>query len=565
MKIRSSLMLLTCLGLLVSSSYAQESNVQELSAKALAAQSRDLRRTAHRYHITLDQLTRARAALKDATDLAMRQDLPGSTDYSTIARLWVQLDRKNAPGAVASMVGDLSGRAETAADLASYRRIVSQAQQLLYTLFDLDMERAKQIADLWPPPQAKLGDEGQKALDQFKADVASRLVMMNPTVLSDDMFAQVLQFQKSSSVPLTYLISMTQSLVSSNQKDKARTLLDQAISNLGQTAIDPGKNGDYDDFLRMLVSMYPEKAIAAYNAYKDALLRQNPSGGKGQIYEVGDQRVTISQSESTAINMLRGIYGRPELAAKFLDSNPELRAKLDQLGGPDNVLNPSPMSTIPPPRTFPAGVPPPPSPDVRAGSTVQAPEKPVNVSDLYRTLRGKADFNPDMVRHKLEDTFRKKENFQSLIQLAQMANYSDPELSSIAVEVAHGLLPLIDSLQERASSLRTLVTILRQCDGEVDPTLLKEGFILASQLREEEKQREQGSALNPGMIGSALGSTPRSGAIVIHPSDDLEIAMIAQSALDDFSSAIRSANSIADEGVRIKALLQIIQTLMNSY
>jgi hypothetical protein len=67
------------------------------------------------------------------------------------------------------------------------------------------------------------------------------------------------------------------------------------------------------------------------------------------------------------------------------------------------------------------------------------------------------------------------------------------------------------------------------------------------------------------MIGSALGSTPRSGAIVIHPSDDLEIAMIAQSALDDFSSAIRSANSIADEGVRIKALLQIIQTLMNSY
>jgi len=275
--------------------------------------------------------------------------------------------------------------------------------------------------------------------------------------------------------------------------------------------------------------------------------------------------VMFSQSESTAINMLRGMYNRPELAAKFLDSNPELRAKLDQLGGPDNVLSPSPMSTNPPPRTFPAGVPPPPGPDARAGSTVQAPEKPINVSDLYRTLRGKADFNPDMVRRKLEDTFRKKENFQSLIQLAQMASYSDPELSSIAVEVAHGLLPLIDSLQQRASSLRTLVTILRQCDGEVDPSLLREGFILASQMREEEKQKEQASAVNPGMIGSVLGSTPRPGTNVIHPSDDLEIAMIAQSALDDFSSAIRSANSIGDEGVRIKALLLIIQTLMNYY
>jgi hypothetical protein len=565
MRICTFLLLLTCLGSLVSSSYAQESNVQELSAKSLAARSRDLRRTAHRYHITPDQLTRARAALKDATDLAMRQDLPGSTDYSTMARLWVQLDRKNAPGAIASMIGEMSGEAETAEDLASYRRIASQAQQLLYTLFDLDMERAKQIADLWPPPQAKLGDEGHKALDQFKADVASRLVMLSPSALSDEMFAQVLQFQKSSSVPLTYLMNMAQSLVSSNQKDKARTLLDQAISNLGQTPIDPGRTGDYESFLRMLVSIYPEKSIGAYNAYKDALLRQNQSGGQGLIYEAGDQKVMFSQSESTAINMLRGMYGRPELAAKFLDSNPELRAKLVQLGGPDNVLSPSPMSTTPPPKTFPAGVPPPPGPDARAGSTVQAPEKPINVSDLYRTLRGKADSNPDMVRRKLEDTFRKKENFQSLIQLAQMASYSDPELSSIAVEVAHGLLPLFDSLQQRAASLRSLVMILRQCDGEVDPALLKEGLILASQMREEEKQKEQASAVNPGMIGSVLGSTPRPGTNVIHPSDDLEIAMIAQSALDDFSSAIRSANSIGDEGVRIKALLQIIQTLMNNY
>jgi hypothetical protein len=563
MKIRSSLLLLTCLGSLMSSSYAQEAKVQELSAKALAARSRDLRRTAHRYHITPDQLTRARAALKDATDLAMRQDLPGSTDYGTMARLWMQLDRKNSPGVIASMVGDLSGRAENAEDLSSYRRISSQAQQLLYTLFDLDIERARQISDLWPPPPARFGDEGQKALDQFKADVASRLVMQSPSAMSDEMFAHVLQNQKSSSAPLTYLANMAQSLINSNQKDKARTLLDQAITRLEQTPIDPAKTGDYESFLRMLVSMYPEKSIGAFNAYKDALSHQNQSSGSGMIYEAGDQRVMLNQSETTAINMLRGMYGRPELAAKFLDSNPELRAKLDQLGGPDNVLSPSPMSKIPPPKTFSPGAPPPPSPDARAGTAGEVPEKPINVSDLFRTLRGKADSNPDMVRRKLEDTFRNKENFQSLIMLAQMANYSDPELSSIAIEVAHGLLPLFDSLQQRASSLRSLVMILRQCDGEVDPSLLREGFILASQMREEEKQKEQGSALNSGMIASAAGSTPRSGANVIHPSDDLEIAMIAQSALDDFNSAIRSANSIGDEAVRIKALLQIIQTLMN--
>jgi len=565
MKIGSSLMLFTCLGLLVSSSYAQESNVQELSAKVLAAQSRDLRRTAHRYRITPDQLTRARAALKDATDLAMKQDSSASTDFATIARLWVQLDRKNAPGAIASMVGEMSSEAEAAEDLASYRRIASQAQQLIYTLLDLDMDRAKQIADLWPPPQSKVGDDGQKTLAQFKADVTSRLVMLNPTALSDDELAQMLQLQKSFSVPMSYLINMAQYLINANQKDKARTLLDQAISNLGQITIDPSRTGDYEGFLRMLISVYPEKSIAAYNAYRDALLRQNQSGGQGTIYEVGDQRVTISPSESAAISMLRGMYNKPELAAKFLDSNPELRAKLDQLGGPDNVLSPSPMSTNPPPKTYPAGVPPPPSPDAPAASTVQVPEKPINVSDLYRTLRGKADSNPDMVRHKLEDTFRKKENFQGLIQLAQIANYSDPELGSIAVEVAHGLLPLFDSLQQRASSLRTLITILRQCDGEVDPSLLREGFILASQMREEEKQKEQASTVNSGMITPVSGPGPVPGAKAMHPSDDLEIAMIAQSALDDFNSAIRSANSIADEGVRIKALLQIIQTLMNYY
>ena len=217
--------------------------------------------------------------------------------------------------------------------------------------------------------------------------------------------------------------------------------------------------------------------------------------------------------------------------------------------------SPSPLSSAPAPKSYPANNPPPVMAATLPGAAPNnlqnsaAPEKPLNPSELLRSLRGKAELNPVAVRRKLADTCQKKEHFPVLISLAQVANYTDPDLSSIALDVAHGLLPAFESLQQRSSSLRSLISALRQIEGEVDPTLLREGFILVTELREEEKNKEQAAA------------PTSSGAGGLHPSDDFELFLIAQNALDDFGAALSRVHAIEDEYVRIKALLQIAQAL----
>jgi hypothetical protein len=122
----------------------------------------------------------------------------------------------------------------------------------------------------------------------------------------------------------------------------------------------------------------------------------------------------------------------------------------------------------------------------------------------------------------------------------------------VAIEVARTLLPAFDNLQEQANSLRTLISASRQVDGEADAGLLRQGLNLVSDLRDEEKKREAAS-------GTAQGSPQ------YHPSDDLEIYLISQSASDDFNAAMRRARSMEDNSSRIRALVQIAQTLMSNY
>jgi hypothetical protein len=551
---------LACLGSLVPSSYGQETNTQLSVIKVEMVKSKDLRRTAHRLHITIEQLTNARTALKEATDLALRQDPPAPNDYSTLARLWVQMNRQESLAMIASLIEQLCKQAQAADDLNAYRKYTTPALQLLYMLFDLDIEKAKQIADLWPAPATKLGDAAQQVLTQFQSDFSTRLMSQGSYALADQSYEQYLQPEKSASLPFAPRVNVASALISANQKEKARALLDQAVADLAKRPPDPSKNGDTETFLRGLVNLYPEKFIDAFDNYKEVLSRQDTSANPGIIYQVGDEKILLDPSESALLNMIRGIYGRPELALKLLESNPGLRAKLNQLGGLDNFFNRSMLSGTPMPISYPANAQPPvivtnppgASSDGRQNSAV--PEKPINLPDLLQSLRGKAALNPEMVRRKLAEIFQKKEQFSLLMNLAQSASYPDPDLASIALEVARGLLPLFDSLQQRSSSIRSLIMIARQIDGEVDPTLLREGFNLVTEMRDEEKQR-----------APAADRVVTPGAAVVHPSDDFEFFLIAQNALDDFGSAIRRAHSIEVEGLRMKALLQIAQVFTANY
>jgi hypothetical protein len=555
---RRTLLWLPCLVLLAFSSFGQEGAVQSSNLRLESMKLKDLKRTAHRYRITIDQLANARTALKEATDLAMRMESP-TNDYSMLARMWIQLDRKKSREAIASLLAQVCTMAESAEDLPTYRQSTSIGVQLLTVLGEVDPEKAAQIKDLWPAPAPKIGEAGQQALAQFQTDAGNRLA----TTAGAPPLASVEQYldpQKSATLPLMNRINLASSLMSSNQRDKAKALLDQAIVDMGKAVPESGKAGDYENFLRGLASLYPERLTDAFEIYRGLFARQD-SANPGTIYEAGDQRILLTPLETTTLNMIRGLYGRPELTLKLMEANPGLRSKLAALGGIDRIINPSAMSGNVPARLYPANSPPPPpvsnavqpggiSGDAR-GNTASG-EKPLDPAELFRTLRGKAEFNPELVRRKLADVCTKKEHFNILINLAQISSSQDPDLGSVALELARGFLTAFDSLQQQESALRTLINTMRQVDGEVDPGLIRQGFTLVSDMKEEEKKRVLPQ-------GGTLLSLP------IHPSDDLEIMLIAQMAMDDFTSAIQRARSMDADSARIRALLQIAQSLMSYY
>jgi hypothetical protein len=105
-----------------------------------------------------------------------------------------------------------------------------------------------------------------------------------------------------------------------------------------------------------------------------------------------------------------------------------------------------------------------------------------------------------------------------------------------------------------------LVRAYRMVDGEVDPGLLKEGFILASDLREEQPGQAAGygvgvpgGSFTQGNIG--FYGTPSS------PADHLEAMLVAEYARDNFAGALTYVRSLPDAKLKLLALTQMIQFL----
>ena len=539
------LLLCLCLGM-----FASPASSQEKGGRVEVVKPQDLKRTAHRLRISVEQLANARTALREATDLALRLDPPVLSDYGSLARLWIQLDRKSAREMIGLMIAQLSRNAQAAEDLESYRKHSSQAQQLLIALLELDPEKAMQIVELWPAPSRRLVEAGDQALTQFQNDWNNQFMRQASNTDPLQLYEQLLQPQKAQSIPFWAKGRVASALMGQNQKDKARALLDQAIEDMGKRPPGPGSNYDYESFLRELARLYPERFLDAFNTYQEMIARQDAFPNFSAHVQAGGIQISLNAAESAALNIVRSLGYRPELCLKLLDSVPGLRDKLEQAGGIDNVLSPPSLSTFSVSLYNVAGKSNIPGTPAAGGGGGTALELPPNPSQVLQSLRGKADLNPDLVRRKLLDTFRQKEHFSYLISLAQMSSYQDPDLSTIALDVAYGMLPLFENLQERAGTLRTLVSSYRQLEGEVPASLLKAGLALAGEMRDEEDNREQSAP--PGIK-------------VPHPSDDLKIMLTAQSSLEDFNAALRSTRALGDDLLQIKALMQIAQLLVNNY
>jgi hypothetical protein len=333
------------------------------------------------------------------------------------------------------------------------------------------------------------------------------------------------------------------------KKEEAITIIDQTATRLMN---DPQSTNSFSSFGSTLASYNipgTDKILEKWVAQMMNSPQQSNCAARVQQGQMILMEITCS--ESTTLNAMRNIYSRPGLLMKILNSAPALKALVDRIGGIDSLSYSYPgglnFITYNPQAQNPTA-------DARiinsnivsdAGTASNSPDK------LLQELKGKAEKSPSLVREKLRGNIKGPESIDMLINLASISSYQEPELANIALDLAQELLPQVDSLQRRMNILQNLVRMYRQVSGEVDPELLKTGFILADQLRQEQ-----------------LGKNPaanQSSQWIYNSADQLESFLLSELSRDSFDMAMHYVRTLENPQTKLNCLTQIVQALSQRY
>ena len=524
----------------------------------VAPGSRELKRAAHRLRVTPERLQNMRLALREATDLARRIDPAGSALIGTIAQSWVQINRPEAKPNLEELYRTLRTAAGNAEDARGYQSATQGAQSLASAYAEIDFDRAQELIRTWPAPPSRAGEAGEAARremeSQFRQQALNTLAMRDP-----ERAAALLAEGGDESWAARGRIA--QHLAATGGKEQASKILDQTLRDLAASTLDIKKSHEYGQLMMHTAAIDPAKAAEAFASLARGAAGMNQEAGSRLT--VGERSIDLTAGETVLLNAVQASGGRFDLASKFVAQAPDLKAKLDRIGGVDTVLSSGQRVSLTGAgmgsRSWGGGGMPPGGP---AGPNTYSSSHPSN--QLYNEVRAAARRDPAAGRQKIVEIAQDSASAEALIQFAQRVNWEDPDLAVVALDAARALLPKIEPKSRRSANLQMLVRAYRMVDGEVDPGLLKEGFILASDLREE----QQGQAAGFG-IGVSGGPFPQGGmvpyAISAGPADHLEAMLVAEYARDNFAGALTYVRSLQDAKLKLLALSQMIQSLRTPF
>ena len=90
-----------------------------------------------------------------------------------------------------------------------------------------------------------------------------------------------------------------------------------------------------------------------------------------------------------------------------------------------------------------------------------------------------------------------------------------------------------------------LIRVWAEVEGEVQPKLYREGFVLVDDLRQVPRPSEQAPSVGAGPTRAAA--------------DNLERTLVAEYARDDFEAALKYIAGLSDYTVKLAMLLDIVQ------
>jgi hypothetical protein len=466
----------------------------------------------------------------------------------SIAQSWVQFNRPEAKPNLEELYRALRNAASNAEDARGYQSATQGVQALASAYAEIDFDRAQELIQTWPSPPAKAGEAGEAARremeSQFRQQAINALSMRDP-----ERAAALLGQGGDGNWAVRGRIA--QQLAESGNKEQASKILDQALRDLAASTPNPNKGHEYGQLVMHAGAVDPTKASEAFSSLARSAAGMNQTSGG--VLTVGERTVELTAGEAVLLNVIQASGGRFDLASKALSQVPDLKAKFDGVGGLEVVLSgqnvrfTSSSGTSSWGRSSAMGMPP------------RGPGSPVFFSSnqQYAEVRAAARRDPAAGRQKIAEMAQDPANIDALIQFAQRMNWEDPDLAATALEAARSLLPKVEPKGRRAAAMQMLVRSYRMVEGEVDPGLLKEGFVLASELREETPGKAVGSGV--GLSGGTL--YPGGMASSAGPADHLEAMLVAEYARDNFSSALTYVRSIQDAKLKLLALNQMIQSL----
>lgn len=498
--------------------------------------SRELKRTAHSLPMPPEQLKNARSALQEATDLVKQMDPMPQSELDHLARLWVDINRPKAAMVLEGLIEKFRKLALAATDLESYRDCTDRAQSLLKPLAELDPDKGLLLARQWPAPPLSSGPAGAGVRNSLEAQVRDQLTRR--LAYSDPERALQLADESPTGTSAVYEARGQRigTMVRQGRRDEALSLADKWMADFNASVADPIAARDYLRFLHEVAALDPNRFLAGISTIAGLFSSNDPPGSP--LFWVGDQRIPINQTEFELLSVFRARM-QPELILKTFDLLPGLKAKAEQAGGIDNLVTGPRMRMWRPGRVQCATA----VDGATKATPAQSEYRPLDKESILAELRGKAEKNPGLVRERLADVARDPRQIPDLIDLAEMARSVDLELASMVLDAAKPPLSRVEPLQERAAFFGDLAQAYRNCDGEADAGLLRDGFVLVARMRDDSD-------------GAGLGKTG-----INSMADDLEAILVTELARIDFDSAMRYVRSMEEKPRRLAVILRIVQSL----
>lgn len=492
--------------------------------------------------MTAEQLANAREALKEATELARR-----SPDPSVMVEL-VSCLMRLAPGQVQESVegiyAQLRTTAQSAPDLQAYQRWTSSAQALLSGYAGLNPARVAEMVRQWPEPPASLGESARtwyaQSITRFNGMIAPSIAGAAPKQAMGMAMPPT-----DSGMEYARNGMLVMKLNQSGSKGEALKLIDQMFESFAGRDPNPQVVRAYGSFLNKVALVDPDRYRRGLSLLRPALSKPgNP--GSGGVLTVGDQSVTLTWAEAAVVDLCRNTVGSPALAVEALDLIPGLKAKVEAVGFITQVINGRPKAAY----NFSYSL------DGRSGGGGGVPVRQDPAADLYASVRGQSKTNPDLARQKLAEAAPTPDRMNVLTSLAARARVEDPELATMALDLAVQLVKQITPVRNRAVPLQNLLRSYRTIKGKINAELLQEGFSLLNQLNAAEEIRK------PTMVrmGSATTMVRSVGSSAV----EVEATLLAELAIADFAQAIRFVQKIPEDQ-RLVVLVRMVQGLAQSY